>query len=479
MQALATRNRQYFLRCIVSALLSLFVTAQALAWPTVFATGTTLYNPERSSAGYTLFAPVGKKPDGSSTVFLINMSGAVVQQWSVPLFALHARLLPNGNLLFLGQSEKEPAGRPGLGKFWMGGAAGTILELDWDGKTVFQHEDLNMHHDAVRLPNGHTLYLAWERVPAVLQRKIRGGIKGSEFSDGVMFNDYLIEIDARGKTVWTWRANAHLDPDIDIIGPFYKREEWCHGNSLAVLANGNIALTSRALDSIMIIEKKSGKIIFRRGNTAYLDKKTGRIEYRNGPDFMGGPHGAEVIAAGLPGAGHLLCYDNGLYNFASRAVEIDGATSKLVWQSSQPGMGRKHFSDIMGSSQRLPNGNTLICDGANGRFFEETAQHGLVWEYQNPYSTDPLLQGAVLKAYRYVPDYCPQFKALPPATGAAILPTGSAQVGAATDQPKGATSNTGAAPSRYWHPLSFAIGAVVTAALMAVAALLRRRRRIK
>ena len=475
MESILTRTVQYSRRCILVLVVSLVTaTAPVFSWPTVHPTGTTLYNPEAASNGYTLFAPVGKNENGASTVFLINMSGEVVHRWDVPTFALHGRLLPNGNLLFLGQSEKESPGRPGMGKFWIGGAAGTILEMTWDGEIVFQHEDLNMHHDAIKLPNGHYLYLAWERVPAVLQAKVRGGIKGSEFSGGVMFNDYLVEIDAQGKVVWRWHANAHLDPDVDIIGPFYKREEWCHGNALAILPNGNILLTSRSLDSMMIIDKKTGRIIWRWGSTAYLDKTSGRLEYRNGPNFMGGPHGGEVIPTGYPGAGNLICYDNGLYNFASRAVEVDLKTGKPVWQSSQPGMGRKHFSDFMGSAQRLPNGNTLVCDGANGRFFEETPQHGLVWEYQSPYKTDPLLQGAVLKIHRYPLEYCPQFKSLPPAGGSAIIPAVSTLPGTTSD----AESNTGSNPkvSQFSSLLSFVLGAITALCGLFGAVLLRRRR---
>jgi hypothetical protein len=35
----------------------------------------------------------------------------------------------------------------------------------------------------------------------------------------------------------------------------------------------------------------------------------------------------------------------------------------------------------MSNAQRLPNGNTLICEADFGRLFEVTAQGELVWEY--------------------------------------------------------------------------------------------------
>jgi hypothetical protein len=44
------------------------------------------------------------------------------------------------------------------------------------------------------------------------------------------------------------------------------------------------------------------------------------------------------------------------------------------------------FSHFISSAQRQPNGNTLICEGANGRFFEVTPSGEIVWEYVNPFS---------------------------------------------------------------------------------------------
>jgi hypothetical protein len=37
-----------------------------------------------------------------------------------------------------------------------------------------------------------------------------------------------------------------------------------------------------------------------------------------------------------------------------------------------------------GSAQRLPNGNTLICEGDKGRAFEVTKEGEIVWEWLNP-----------------------------------------------------------------------------------------------
>jgi len=420
-------------------------------WPVSFPPGTTLYDPEKAYNGYTLFTPYNDEQ------YLINMSGKVVHKWKLPYRVLSGRLQPNGNLLVIANNPQVEEGRPGISPFTMGGVAGVLLEVTWEGTEIFRHQDPNMHHDAVKLANGNYLYLAWERIPPDLQAKVRGGVKHSEFRNllrsrrvmplaefenlpRVMFNDVLIEVDPQHKVVWDWHANEHLDPDIDIIGPIYPREEWCHANTLNVLANENLLITSRALDAMMVIDKQTGDVVFRWGNfTRLVDKNTGETELvqpsfpapPGPPRTLSGPHGAEEVPPGLPGAGHFTCYDNNWCSpvplRSSRGIEVDPQTGAVVWQSQryENGMAspiaRKHFSEILGSAQRLPNGNMLLCEGINGRLFQVDKDLEDVWEYINPFTKDTLFHGAVIKAYCYPPDYCPQFKDLPPAKGPKVI----------------------------------------------------------
>ena len=55
--------------------------------------------------------------------------------------------------------------------------------------------------------------------------------------------------------------------------------------------------------------------------------------------------------------------------------------------------------------QRLPNGNTLICEGSFGRLFEVTPDGATVWEYVNPIFGGPGRPAEelnnVFRAYRY------------------------------------------------------------------------------
>jgi hypothetical protein len=45
------------------------------------------------------------------------------------------------------------------------------------------------------------------------------------------------------------------------------------------------------------------------------------------------------------------------------------------------------YSDGFSGVQRLKDGDTLICDGVAGRFFEVTPEKVTVWQYVNPYPT--------------------------------------------------------------------------------------------
>jgi Arylsulfotransferase (ASST) len=105
--------------------------------------------------------------------------------------------------------------------------------------------------------------------------------------------------------------------------------------------------------------------------------------------------------------GNLLLFDNGPHRLDhpmpfSRVIEVELATKQIVWRY-QERRESNFFSPRISNAQRLPNGNTLICEGDFGRFFEVTRDGELVWEYVNPYfgegPTGP--NNRVFRAYRY------------------------------------------------------------------------------
>lgn len=415
-------TRKISLAIGLGILVCMLCTSLAFAWPSVYPTGTTVYNPEKAFNGYTLYSPLvmnaapkSEPYEYTSTMYLIDMAGNIVHTWDLPFPpGLHGVLLPDGHLLAGGNSDEAVPDRPGRGEYSMGGGAGWLYELDWEGNIVFKHWDPNQHHDFDKLPNGNYMYVAWEKVPKDVQEEVRGGMAGTEHKDGTMFSDVLIEINPAGEVVWEWHSIKHLDVDKDPIGPIHTRQEWMHCNNVDVMEDGNVLTDGRHIDEMLVIDKETKEVIWRWGSPSYIDEKTGAIQVITGNKTLGGPHDANEIAPGLPGAGNFLVYDNGMYADGSRAVEVDPKTGEVVWQSPQTFIGRSHYSSFISGAERLPNGNTIICSGGKGRLFEVTKDNEIVWEYINPF--EPPFY-CVFRAHRYGVDYCPQFSSLPPAEG--------------------------------------------------------------
>jgi hypothetical protein len=80
--------------------------------------------------------------------------------------------------------------------------------------------------------------------------------------------------------------------------------------------------------------------------------------------------------------GNILIFDNGTYRGYSKAVEVDPETDEIVWEYED---GDNFYSPFRSGVQRLPNGNTLICESDSGRIFEVTPEGEVVWDYWSPF----------------------------------------------------------------------------------------------
>ena len=159
--------------------------------------GLRAYNPQKSFAGYTLFAPM----NGDGTIYLINMNGKVVHRWRMPYSpGLYGHMLDNGNLLYSGKVLNDLDRFEHWGR-WKGGA---VLEVDWEGNVLWEILHPDHHHDARKLKNGNVLLLCLTTIPQELVTRIRGGIHNSE-ADGKIYGDYLVEITTTGQQVWEWK----------------------------------------------------------------------------------------------------------------------------------------------------------------------------------------------------------------------------------------------------------------------------------
>jgi len=357
--------------------------------------GLRYYDESRAFKGYTLFTTMYGK-----TAYLIDMNGVLTHKWEMKsVVGPYSKLLDNGNLFWLGKGPKVLEG--------FGGGANELIELDWNGNEIWRYEDPLLNHDMARLENGNTIVNKYIAIPDDIAKKIKGGVPNTEY-EGKIYSCMFQEITSKGEVIWEWKHYKHLDTERDILCPLCPREIWGHSNSLDILPSGNILFTLRHLNTICILDKKSGDIIWRWG-----------------PEYsIGHPHNVTYLENG-----NVLIFDNGFHRKPctsvskekspplvseeeySRVIEVNIKTNEIVWEyKDRPGI---FYSPVCGGAQRLPDGNTLICESTKGRFFEVTSDKKIVWEYINPYMTKhpPYFNyqweptNETFRAYRYGIDF--------------------------------------------------------------------------
>jgi len=348
------------------------------------------YDSTKAYKGLTLFTPTEGKG-----AWLIDMMGRLVNHWEIPYQpGCDAKLLPNGNLLYAGRVADGPLAD-------LDGAGGILLEVDWNGKVLWEYRDSYLHHTFDRMENGNTLVLKWVKVPNRVAARVRGGDPGTE-KDGVMWGDAIQEVTPDGKVVWEWIAHEHLDPEETSRCLICPRDTWTHANAVSELPDENILVSFAKINTVAII-----------------DKKTGNIKWQWGPGYI-----AHQCYSTMLDNGNILVFDanmhvNGFALSASRVIEVTLETEQ-VWDYGGGGEGGwdawwtrrrpQTFYSTLGNCQRLPNGNTLICEGITGRIFEVSPSLELVWEFGNnlpsygPYPTQTRSY-MVYSAYRYGMDY--------------------------------------------------------------------------
>ena len=348
----------------------------------------TRYDPSKAFNGYTLFAPTFAK-----VAWLIDMQGRVCHRWEMEVPpASHGKLLPNGNLMWQGKG-------PGSITDFVGSGS-ELVEVDWDGEKLWRYEEAGLNHDFLVLDNGNLIVNVYVPIPADKVGHIRGGIPGTELR-GRMWSCCIKEITRAGEELWTFDLHEHLDLEHDVLCPLCPRHVWGFCNSLCRLPDGNILFTLRLLNDLAVLDPRKGEIVWRFGR----DKE------------LGHPHSCSVLPNG-----NFLLFDNGLHRVganpdlqisdisASRVIEIDPGTKEIVWQYIDP-FAPDFYSAICSSAQRLPNGNTLICEATKGRLFEVTHDKEIVWEYRSPFLvTRPdywgwTLAKTIWDAQRYAPEY--------------------------------------------------------------------------
>jgi hypothetical protein len=150
---------------------------------------------------------------------------------------------------------------------------------------------------------------------------------------------------------------------------------------------GHVLVSSQKLSSVMMIDWPKGEILWKWGGL-------GVMSHQHDPT--------------ITPEGNLLVFDNGTHHpivGRSRVIEIDMDKKEIVWQYA-PSPVFSMLSTHIAGVERLPNGNTLICEGQSGRVFEVTRDCDICWEWVSPFVHNFKGVDVVMffRAHRYAED---------------------------------------------------------------------------
>ena len=323
-----------------------------MGWSRHHATGLIHYERNHCYRGYTVIATNGPY------AYLIDIEGRVCHRWNSSEGISYGKLLANGNLLFRSSPPKDVD----VGS--IGGSSAMLQELDWDSNVVWEFRNPMVHHDFQRLNNGNNLVLLWEPIPAELTAQVKGGYV-TDNDPEQMYGDVVQEITPEGKVIYEWRSWEHLSVEDDVICPLEGRREWTHQNSVDVTPEGDLVVSFRQTSYVGIVDRASGDFRWKWG--------AGEISHQHHPSYLDN--------------GRVLIFDNGVHRRGatySRIIEVDPETNRIAWEyRGDPPI--SFYSYNISNADRLPNGNTLICEGGPGRIFEVTPRGQIVWEFINPF----------------------------------------------------------------------------------------------
>ena len=455
-----------FKRITISILFSAFIFNASKNYAQTQTLGLFLNDTLNTFKGYTVFAP-----KHNSMTYLIDNEGRKVHEWS-------ASTLPPGQTVYLLENGDLLRSCMVHGQLSSGGGeGGRIEEYNWNDSLVWSFDystaTYTQHHDIKRLPNGNIIMCVIE--VKTIADVVTAGFDTSKIQEPdfrnkrMLLPDAVVEIKptypSGGTVVWQWHVWDHLIQSHDATKSNYGVPSahpelidaagnhlmlpvfWNHFNCIDYDSTlDQIALSCRGNSEVWIIDHsttttqaashtggnrgKGGDLLYRWGNPICYGAGT------SANDKYLQQHDVEWIKTGCPGAGDLMCFNNGIgRNYSSideitTPVDLLGnysltagqayAPTSLTWTYQATPPTSLYAEDISGA-QRLPNGNTLINDGPNGTLTEVTSTGTTVWKYICPAdSAGPMMQGtavppdpthlgeymnAVFRVYRYPLNY--------------------------------------------------------------------------
>ncbi len=219
------------------------------------------------------------------------------------------------------------------------------------------------NHELRMLPNGDFMLLSNPKLTGVDLTGL-----SSFGANSTMLDCVVQEVDAQGNLVWQWRASDHTDPVKESIVPLGAGTDTSpadvyHCNSVDVNAAGDVLVSFRHMNSVLLVPKATGTVVWKLGGSAYNKDGAQILAVQNDPegafylqhDARFQPNGDISLfddhstAAAIPGVARGVEY----------ALDLGAGTAHVVWQYQ--GSANSAF---LGSFRRYADGTNLIGWGA-------------------------------------------------------------------------------------------------------------------
>lgn len=365
-------------------------------------------NTSESSPGYALLALRNR-------AVLIDNCGEIVHDWdNITSAIFHYKLLPNGNLIYVGR--------------------GDVIELAWDGSVINRYNvpGLDLQYEVELLPNGN--YLCVGRVGVSNNEAEELGFDISVIRPQQL--DVVVEIDRNsGDVVWQWNIADHMiqqrdskkqnygivndHPEllnIDAISSY----DWTSGESFMINSMDynpdldQIVLSIRKMSEFVIIDHsttteeaagstggnqgKGGDIIYRWGNPQNYGQGTEddrQLYHQHNPNWLDdGPHKGKIsvynngLSRPSPNANSRYSsadiIDTGVNSDGSYTPNSEGRFEPLVAglrYNKNTSVDFNFYSGYLSGATILPNGNVWITIGQSCHIIELNPEGDLVWDY--------------------------------------------------------------------------------------------------
>jgi hypothetical protein len=218
-------------------------------------------------------------------------------------------------------------------------------------------------HELRYLPNGDYLVFG-----DPIRKDVNLTGLGSFGADEDVLGCVIQEVDPSGAAVWQWDAFDHFDPLKDTTFPVSAGTkngvtvaDVFHCNSIDVDADGNLLVSARHMDSVFLISRATGALLWKMGGAAYNKDGAPYITVVNDPlTAFYRQHDARLLPGGqlsmfddqtgMPGPARAVIY----------AYDLTTLSATMVWEYQGPAPSGK-----MGSFRVESDGERVIGWGEN------------------------------------------------------------------------------------------------------------------